>query len=55
MFDHRILLIISLLAAFLALSASPVRFQPPTATAASGLVPIEVEPDGVVSGERGES
>ena len=54
MLDHRLLLI-SLLAAFLALSTAPALSPSPEALATSGLVPIEVEPDGVVSGEKGES
>ena len=45
MLDHRILLV-SLLAAFLAFHAAPSLFQDQeTLPAASHLVPIEVEPD----------
>ncbi len=54
MLDHRILLI-SLLALFLALNAVPARFQHPIAASPSRLVPIEIEPDVVLPGEHGES
>lgn len=47
MLDHRILFV-SLLAAFLALTASSATFQHPTAAAASRLVPIEVEPETLI-------
>lgn len=50
MLDPRLLLI-AFLAAFLVFSAAPAPFQHPTA-AATRLVPIEVEPDAVVSNGR---
>ena len=53
MLDHRILLI-SLLAAFLAFQAVPPLFQgstPPVNSSASRVVPIEIEPDAVIPEE----
>lgn len=54
MLDHRLLLLISLLAAFLSFNAVAPLFQHPTA-ASSRLVPIEVEPDVTSPDARGES
>lgn len=53
MLDHRILLV-SLLAAFLAFQAIPSLFQgstPTTEPSASRVVPIEIEPDMVIPEE----
>jgi hypothetical protein len=55
MLDHRLLLI-SLLALFLALNTVPSLFESPAAASSpSRLVPIEVEPDVTIPGEREES